>query len=889
MEKDEQICAIRLTCELQHNPSGIDTAVPRFSWQLFSRRRGACQSAYRILVSSSEEDILNDRGDYWDSGTTASDESVLIEYKGKKLKSLKKFYWKVRAADERGIWGDFSSVNTFITGIIDQKEWKAKWIGLAGGANGQGILVRRQFVLRDKKISSAIAAVSGLGYYELYINGDRTGDHVLDPCVTDYSRHVLYCVFDVSSQIVCGENVVGIILGNGWYGAPRLLFQLRIRYVDGTEEEIVSETDVGWQVGRSPFLENSIFDGEIYDARREKDGWLERTYCFAQADRVKNGWIHAMSLSPPGGGMCAQIMEPIRITEEKTLNERTVLKEKKRFVYDAQQNMTGWVRIRAKAEKGDRLVIYYAENLYEDGSVNQENLRTALSRDIYIFRGNEEECYAPRFTYHGFRYIQIECLGNIEIKQVTAQRVCSDIKRTGRFSCSSDLAVKIDKIAVETERNNMHGIPTDCPQRDERMGWLNDASVRAEASVYHFNMASLYEKWIRDIYDTQDEDGAIADTAPFYFGKRPADPVCSSYLIIPWLLYLHYGDLFCIKKYYESFKKWEKYLESISEGHIVYFSRFGDWASPRTECEDTEFGSGAVSKTTPGAFLSTGYSFLNCVLLSKFAQLLGREKESEYYDRLAQEIKLAMQKKFFDWESIRFCNGSEASYAFALKIGVVPAEAKAQFMDNYLGEIKRHDYHLTTGNQCTKYLLETLTEAGEGETAFKILSAKGYPGWRFMLENGATTIWERWEYAVGKEMNSHDHPMHGAVTAWFYKYLAGIAPDEKEPGFKKIIFRPYMISGIDYAEASLESIRGNIQFSWEKSGKTIKFSVRIPTNSHGEIVFSAKSGSKIRETSVPENENNRWYVKCDETSEICRIECGSGQYEFEIVQGQEGC
>lgn len=872
--KPEVFRAAHLTCEFQSNPVGVDCLRPRFSWKIFHEERGQFQTACHILVASSEELINRDVGDCWDSREVISDNNILVPYGGKKLTSLERFFWKVRVADRHGQWCRFSSVHTFVTGILYKSEWKASWIGFAGGANGQGILARRQVTLKDN-IKSAFIAVTGLGYYELYINGDKVGDHVLDPGLTDYTRHVLYCVYDVASYLHLGSNVLGMILGNGWHGAPRFLLQLRIVYRDGTDERILSETDAGWQIGRSQFVENSIFDGEVYDARLEKDGWSESSYQFEKFDRIQNGWIHAMALSAPGGQMKSQTMAPIRILEEiipRRLPDGAVSNG---MVYDVGQNIAGWVSIRAKGNRGDRITMRYAETLYEDGSVNQENLRTALARDVYICRGAGKEIYAPRFTYHGFRYVQVECEGNVQLYEITAQRVGSDIRRTGRFSCSHVLLNEIDRMIVETERNNIHSIPTDCPQRDERMGWVNDATVRAEESVCHFDMAALYEKWVQDIRDTQDVSGAIADTAPFYFGKRPADPVGSAYLLIPWLLYLHYGDQSCMETYYESMKRWEEFLESIAEDHIIYFSRFGDWASPRSECEDSQFGSGAVSRSTPGSFLSSGYSYLNCRILGKFAKVLEISEDVVYYNKLAEEIRCSVLRHFWDEEKAVFCKGSQASFAFALKLGIVPEKYHDRFVENYLAEVERHGYHLSTGNQCTKYLLETLTEEGHVDLACRILCQQDYPGWGYMVRNGATTVWERWEYAVGREMNSHDHPMHGAVASWFFQYLVGIKPDEASCGFKKILFRPFLAHQVNRAEAVLESVRGTIRFHWERTDNGLLFSAAVPVNCTAKLHFTPE-----REFEMEEMKD--CCMEYDEGRRDCCIRFGSGQYEFVI-------
>lgn len=827
-----------LLCEYSRNPLGIDARYPLFSWSMKHNGRGQLQTAYHIIVASNSTILSEGIGDLWDSKKTLSAVSSGVPYGGKPLVSGQCCFWKVKLWDSNGEESGYSDTATFEMGLLEPEDWKGGWMGFAGGLNGSSMLMRKEFEL-SKNVLKARAYISGLGYYELRLNGQKAGDHVLDPGVTDYGKRILYSTYDVTAMFNGGRNVVGIILGNGWYGVPKALLQMNIEFEDGTWEEISTKWDwgEGWYVARGPIVKNSIFDGEVYDARLERTGWDTSAYDFQKYNHKNNGWITATYTESPGGRLVSQVMEPIKVVSEIEPVKAVQINENV-YVYDIGQNMAGWAKIEVTGERGTTISMKYAESLYEDGTVNQENLRLAESKDVYILAGNGKEVYAPKFTYHGFRYVQLEIEGGkAEVIKLTAQVVRSSVEAIGYFDCSNQLINQIHNNVWWTEASNLQSVPTDCPQRDERMAWLNDATARAEEAVYNFDMSRFYQKWIMDIYLTQDEKtGAIADTAPYRWGFRPADPVASCYLTIPLMLYKHYGNKRLLEEHYEGLKNWVRHLENEAENFIVKRSYYGDWASPVVECQKQFEGDGAISKATPGELVSTAYFYLDAVLISKIADILGNHQDKKVYLELAGKIKDAFINNFFDSNTGNYYKGSQGSNSIALRFDLVLEDKIEQVARNLVFDIEQvHDNHLTTGNQCTKPMLEVLAEYGNVETAYKVVTQTTYPSWGFMLANGATTIWERWEKDIGNEMNSRNHPMHANVGSWFYKVLAGISVGENASGFDRIIIKPYPAGDLSFVNASLKTVKGIVEVKWKRDEKEFILHVDIPANASAKV------------------------------------------------------
>ncbi len=896
IEKVEGYVPTNLLCEYVSNPLGIDVTSPRLSWILNHSGRGQLQSAYHVLVASSRSKLEANCSDKWDSGKVESNHSVNVAYQGSPLDSGKTYYWKVRVWNKKGKVSPYSDVARFEMGLLQPSCWQGEWIGWQGGKTGEALLVRKEFAI-DKPVSRARVYISGLGYYELHLNGKKVGDHVLDPGWTEYTKTVLYVTYDVIEYLREGANAIGVILGNGWYGSPQMIFQMNVELADGTARYIISE-GWGWSVASSPITRNSIYDGEIYDARLEKPGWDSPSY-----EESPYEWMNAERLEGPGGVMKAQMLEPIKVLE--TINPVAIGNPKPGvYVYDMGQNIAGWVRLMVQGPQDTAVTLKFAEILYEDGTINRENLRTAEATDTYILKGEDKEVYEPRFTYHGFRYVQMSGFpGTPKLKNLQGRVVHSAVEPIGKFTCSNELLNKIHQNVVRTESNNLHSVPTDCPQRDERLGWLNDMTVRAEEAICNFNMARLYTKWLRDIRDAQNKKtGSIPETAPYRWGSDPGDPVdCYPFLV--WYLYQYYGDRRILEENYNGIKQWVDFLDTKTDDYIVSYCRVGDWSPPIKESFSADdvgvptdspgaiTMAGAFPANTPGLLTSTAYYYYAALILSQVAHILEKSGHANKYSELASHIKAAFNTRFLNRHANQYATGSQCSNALPLFLGLVPETDKIAVLENLVEDIiVNHKGHLSTGNQGTKYVLQVLTDHGQTDVAYAIVTQTTYPSWGYMISKGATTIWERWEYMTGPGMNSHDHPMLGSVDAWFYKALAGINPDPDGPGYQRIVIRPHLAGDLKYVNASVKTIRGVVSSSWRKFGNSLTLNVVLPVNSEARVGvpksglsnITIKESQKTIWTNDSFVEGNEGIMSGSEDDRYVTFEIGSGSYFFEI-------
>lgn len=871
---DREITILDLKCEYDTNPIGLDILTPQLSWRIEAKERNKLQNAYRIIVADSRERIMQDDANIWDSGKIDSNRSTGVLYEGAKLNSRQRYFWKVKIWTDDNVESDWSEIAYFEMGLLSQEDWVAEWIGSDTLWEGRVKYFRKPFIV-NKKIEKARFYISGIGYYELFVNGKRIGNHVLDPGTTDYAKRVLYSTYDVTSSLK-KKNVIGVTVAPGWYGSEKLRAQLEITYKDGSKNNILTSESSGWSVSTGPIISSDIFNGEIYDAREEKPGWNSTFKIHTDDSNGIDTWQNAKKADAPGGIMVSQKQEPIKIVETIV---PTIINEPRQGVYviDTEQNMAGWASIKINATHGTKITLKFAEVLYEDGTVNQENLRAALARDIYIAKGSGVEYWEPSFTYHGFRYIQLENLpykpsvGDIKVKVVR-----SAVNSVGKFRCSNELLNSIHEMVVNTEASNLHSIPTDCPQRDERMGWLNDMTVRIDQALYNFDLSRFYAKWINDIKDTQRDDGSITDTAPFKWGYNPADPVSASYLLLALQSYNFYGNKNIVRDHYQGLKAWVDFLFSRTENGIVNYSTWGDWSPPIKYALNPQ---SANSKDTPGLLISTGYLYYCSNIISKLAHIIGYEEDEVLYKQLANSIGNAFNREYWDEQTGGYASNNQASNSFALFIKIVPEDKIQRVVDNLVEDVKAQDYHLTTGNLCTKYLLEMLTEYGHHEIAYKIATQKTYPSWGYMIENGATTLWERWEYATGSTMNSHNHPMMGSIGSWLYKYIIGIQPNIDGPGFSEFTIRPYIFNDLNFAEGEFDSIMGKIKSSWRKETDSIILNVTIPDNTRAIVFIPTTKIESITETDI--NINNVKEVNFLHTeNKYAVFSIGSGSYSF---------
>ena len=833
---------IHLRSEYAENPLAVDTKTPRLSWQLSGGARGSRQTAYQLRAASTRLALESGEPDLWDTGEIHSvDQSVA--YEGRDLTGGEGCWWQVRVWDEEGKLSDFSPLASFEIGL-SKTDWSAEWIGCPGTWINQAIYFRRSFTL-IKQVRRARVYMAGLGWSELWLNGQRANDRVLDPAQTDYSKRILYTTDAVEGLLQVGKNVIGVVAGNGWYGTVRLLLQLEIEYSDGSSERIISRAGWAepWQVSHGPILENSVYDGEVYDARLEKQGWCEPEY----VERFPE-WLNAFGSDGPGGVLVPAMLEPIRVVETRMAVE---IKEPKPgiFVFDLGQNIAGWALLKVRGEAGQRVTLRFAESVHADGTLNPENLRSARAEDVYILRGGEEETWEPRFTYHGFRYIQVEGFpGQPGLNSLQGRVVRSSVEAVGRFECGNELLNRIHHMIWWTESGNLHSIPTDCPQRDERMGWLNDLAARSEEVLHNFDLARLFAKFVGDIADTQDpHTGAISDTAPFRWGRRPADPVSVCYLLIPWLMYTHYGDQRTMAEHYDGMKRWVNFLTSCAEDGIVTYSYYGDWAPPVGEGVAGSIGDSAVSTLTPGPLVSTACYAYSARLLAQIAAVLGKKRDAAAYLRLAEGVMEDYNERFWNENEGGYGNNNMAANAISLYMGLVPEERRDAVVASLVADVEAHGNHLNTGNICTKYLLEALSAAGRADLAYAIAVQETYPSWGHMLAGGATTLWERWEHATGGGMNSHNHPMMGSVGAWFYRVLAGIRAHPGGAGFARYTVRPEIIPGLGWVKSDLETVRGLLAVGWKRDGEDLIVSLTVPMGSTARAAIPAEGWSPIFE------------------------------------------
>ncbi|MDZ7338448.1 MAG: glycoside hydrolase family 78 protein [candidate division KSB1 bacterium] len=841
-----------LRCEYLVNPIGIDVREPRFSWVLEPVRRGQRQVAYQLIVCSKGEQAGRGVGDVWDSGRRESEQTCHVTYAGPPLESRQRYFWRIRWWDDEGRASPWSEIAFFEMGL-QPEDWQGQWIGrkdneefstrmpqlfgqeLSAGVHARPVYFRKEFRL-PCGARQARVYVCGLGYYELRLNGEKVGDRVLDPPQTDYHKLALYSTYDIT-DLTGEENAFGIILGNGrhikafGFGPPRFILQAHFWLEDGSEMVVVS--DPSWRTAYGPLVEDGMYHGERYDARLEMPGWDQPGF----ADR---SWEPGVVVDGPA--LAAQMMPPIRVTA--TIRPHRVYSpEPGVYVYDFGQNFTGWARLRVRGPRGTEVRMRYAELVSPDGKINTAPNQNAEATDVYVLKGEGIECYEPRFTYHGFRYVEVKGFpGAPTLEDLEGRVVHSDVPRTGEFHCSHELLNQIHRNILWGQLSNLMSIPTDCPQRDERHGWMGDAHLSAEEAILNFDMAGFYTNFLRSIRLAQKEDGSVPDIVPPYLPMAyPADPAWgSAYNIIGWYLYQYYGDLRVLEAHYEGMKAYVEFLRSNADGHIIRgLGKYGDWCPP-----------GSIFPKKTGLDLtSTWYYYFDVVLLSRMAKVLGRKEDAADYAELASRVREAFNKEFLEGEQYQAKRLSridtlpnQTSNVLPLFLDMPPADKKQAVVGKLVhGIVNEHDSHLDTGILGTCYLLDVLTDNGYAELAYTIATQESYPSWGYMVREGATTLWERWEKLESKGMNSQNHIMLGSVDAWFYRAVAGLRC--AAPGWRRIIVKPHLFPGLHFATARVQTILGRAEVSWEPQGEALLLRVHIPVGAEADVylpVFGQK-------------------------------------------------
>ena len=846
---NQNVHITQIICEHLREPISLDMRHPRFTW-VAAADEGGAQAAYQIQVASSPFRMADEKADVWDSGWIESSLSAMVPYAGPDLAEETDYWIRVRIRDFSGSTSDWSAFFRFGTAFFtpDQSLWQKLWLTTTEYISLSPSF-RREFEI-NKTLARARLYFSGLGYGQLSLNGQRVGNHELDPAWTDYRHSIMYVTHDVTHLLQPGLNAVGVRLGNGWFAppsfkAPQFAMRLHLFYADGSDEWVESKPRQAWKMSYDGDIRgSSIYHGETIDAGLRKPGWDRPGFDLSAPDAGR--WVTPLDAEAPGGKMKSQLLEPIEIVSSWHPLSAVAVKNGV-YVLDAGQNISGWVSASLSGKQGQCITLQYAEALRDDGTVHTDNLRTAKATDVFVLSGCGTDHFRPSFTFHGFRYVQISGLDAPPVlDDWLVEVVRSAVLPRGVFQCSDPLLERIQQMCWWTECTNLMGLPTDCPQRDERLGWLNDMTVRAEEAMYNFGMGGLYSKWLQDISEAQGKTtGAITDTAPFTgFGQQPADPVCSSYLVIPWLLYLHGGDRRILEQHYDGLKAWVGYLENQTDDGLVGYSYFGDWASPIGGAIEGSNGCGAVSAITPGALMSTGYLYFDACLMEKIARLLDHQDDVRRFAELAEKTAAAFQRAFYHENEHYYGLNSQAANVFALYLGLVPAEDRQHVIGHVVADLREQGGHFTTGNQCTKYLMDILSENGYEDLAYDIVSSHEYPGWGFMLDHGATTVWERWEHVTeGPEigMASLNHPMNAVISVWFYKHLCGLKIDPEQAGFARFLIEPVFPKKLDAAQCWLDTVKGKVAVGWKREAGKITLNITVPYNSTAVARFRERA------------------------------------------------
>jgi len=806
-------------------PIDIGNKNPEFSWNFCSENFSE-QKSYKIIVrkDSDEGEIV------WDSKIIEGNDCLFIKYDGNPLVSSTVYFVTVSLGLENG--ETIEGKTFFETALLSNDDWGGGFIGTTLNYVGNSSIVRKVYPIKEKSIKRVRAYVVGLGYHELFINGIKADDSLYNPSVSDYNKKLFYKTYDLTKLFKAGDNCFALELGYGWYGNKVARVKLFVEYEDGEIYTDVTASDGYWWVTGGAYETASIYGGEIYNANKwaDKGLWKYADY----KPYFNNGWMCALYQLAPSVPLVADYLEPIKVLDKyplknvKKINGNT-------SVYDFGANIAGRVRITVKGKKNSKIILKYAEDIKENGEANQLNLRSADAKDEYILKGEGEETFFQRFTYHGFRYVQIETVGKVKVLFATAEHIHNSVKQTGKFDCSNESLNALHQNVLRTEKNNLFSFMTDCPQRDERIPWLNDLTTRLYQNVHNFDMLALYKKTLEDIEETMDETGAVADTAPYIAGFRPADPVSASYLILGIFCYRYYGNKSVLYKHYDGFRKWVNCLINHMENGLLTLAYYSDWVLPNCYVEETP----------DKVFVSSVFLYWQMNMLSFIAGLIGNEKDKKEYKERAEELKQNINEKYYDKEKKAYIPERQGMIALSLGIGIVPEEDKDLAVKNLLDSIRAHGNHCACGNQSYRHLFYTLCEIGESKTAIDILTNKEYPGWGYMLESGATTMWERWEKEMQLEMHSFDHPMFTAFDGIFYRYFAGIQVEEDAFGCDKITISPAFNCGLEYVNCSFETVRGNIVSNWEKQGDEFKLIIEIPPTVKAKIQID---GYKAKET-----------------------------------------
>ncbi len=871
-----------LQCEYQKNPLGISNPYPRLSWKIKSPHFNTRQAAYQILVATQPGLLTPEKADMWNSGRIPSLHSVNNAYTGKPLKSGKTYFWKVKIEDWRGKKSAWSDIGSWTCGIINPKDWKAKWIteNSSKQPKQQGEIsarwYRKDFKL-EGKVKKALIHISGLGYFELYLNGQKAGSQVLAPGDTDFEKRALYMSFDITELLNRKRNTIGVILGSGKYysylknrtnwGYPQFIAQLEIIYENGTTQTIIS--DSSWKyTTRGPIVSNSEYNGEIYDARKEMDGWNQWGY---NAEKWENVQI---SSAFPNELTIRNFPASEKITY---LSPDTFFCVKPGiYIYDFGKNISGWVKINVEGTRGTKIKLRYAEILTDDKQLDTINLRGAAARDIYILKGKGKEVYQPRFTYHGFRYVEVSGVSApLSQQNIFACYVHDNLMPAGNFTSSNPFLNQLYETAEQTTRNTYHSVPVDCPQRDERLGWLGDRATQLYGESFMFNTRGFYQKWLQDIVDAQHKDGYIPNIAPPYWNFRRENiswPVTA--VFVADMLYRYYADQRSIAKAYPALRRWTHYIRrKFLNNGIVAVDQYGDWSLPDKSLSDDK---PLPELRSSAEIIATVHYYKALKIMHQLSGIMQHEQDKTDFSDFMHEIEQHFTKKYLDTTSLHH---TPTEMVLFLTSGLLSEKQENIFSKALIKKIKgQYDSNMCFGLIGMRWLMSVLVDQGYVDEAVEMALKTSYPSWGYMLKNGATTFWEDWD---GSPKESHDHMiLMGDLVSWFFQELGGIKPDFNNPGFKHFHLYPHIPSHIDRVAVTYNTNYGTIKSHWKTKNDSLFWRINVPENTTTRISFPADDYQDIKyETTTLKYIPGVKFV--DETSRPDII-VGSGKYIFSM-------
>jgi alpha-L-rhamnosidase len=886
-----------LKCEYKTNPLGIDVVKARLSWKIRASQRGTVQTAYHIRAAESIEDLSRGRNLLWDSGKVKSDQSVHVVYDGPALTARQYVSWQVRIWDNHGGESEWSEPAWWEMGLLKASGWQADWIEPDIKEDPKQSnpcpMLRKEFELNGT-IKSARAYITCWGLYRMELNGKVVGDELFTPGWTAYLHRLQYQTYDVTGLLKSGDNCAGVILGDGWYRGRlvwqdrrnlygekvALLAQIEVEYQNG-QREIIS-TDSTWKASTGPIIKSDIYDGELYDARLEKDGWSKPGF-------DDSGWAgvtvaeHDKELLVASAGVPVRAMEQIKPVKIIKMPEGET-------VVDMGQNMVGWVRIKVQGPPGTHIKLRHTEMLDAKGNFYTENLRTAKQLVEYILRGKGEEVYEPHFTFQGFRYVAVDGWpGKLSLDDLTGVVIYSDIEPAGTFECSNPMINQLQHNIQWGQKGNFLDVPTDCPQRDERLGWTGDAQVFARTACFNAHVAAFYTKWLADVAADQQPSGAVPYVIPNVLslgaeqGASAAAGWADAAVVVPWTVYLCYGDKRILEQQYSSMKAWVDYMANRA-GKSCFWNTddtFGDWLAFNTTRSDYP------GATTDKDLVCQAYFARSTDLLQRTAKVLGKNEDAEKYGRLLEKIRKVFLDEFVT-PNARLASNTQTAYSLALAFGLLPDAVQKRAAQRLADDVD-HFKHITTGFLGASLVCPVLSNYGYFEQAFMLLNRKEYPSWLYPITKGATTIWERWDGLKpdgtfqDKGMNSFNHYAYGAIGDWLYRVVAGLDIDQQNPGYKHIIIQPHPGGGLTYANAHHESLYGPVESGWRLAEQKMIVNVEIPPNTTAAIRLPKAKLADVRE-SGRSLQSSEAIADISQEGNAVMMRVGSGRYSFEYPQ-----